>query len=364
MLNMTYKNKTVQKHVRGNWYARVRRNGKMICVYGRTKAETYEKFKVLCDIIAGEKLNGKLSAIKEKTVSAQDRKIIGYTLMEWFEKWLNTYKVGNLRQSSIYGFKKDIRALQGLHNEKLTNITNMMLSEALNGIKSDATKDKAHNLLKQLFSAAFNNHLIESNPASHLPRPKQSVKFVKKVLTANQEKKFIEICLSNLKDYEPLLICVLQGIRRGEMLALRPNDFDFENNTLRIDESYDVKFPEDLRTKNATSNRIMPMFEITKRVLERYKHYPPDSRIYENIGADTIARNLAKLLLLNGLPRLTLHELRHTFITRCHERGIEEIIVQRWVGHAPGSRMTKAVYTHIDADTERKYIETMNGKAN
>ena len=32
------------------------------------------------------------------------------------------------------------------------------------------------------------------------------------------------------------------------------------------------------------------------------------------------------------MPRLTLHELRHTFITRCHEKKIDEIVIQKWVG--------------------------------
>jgi integrase len=50
--------------------------------------------------------------------------------------------------------------------------------------------------------------------------------------------------------------------------------------------------------------------------------------------------------------RITMHELRHTFITRCHEKQIDEILVQKWVGHTIGSTMTKGVYTHIADDKE------------
>jgi len=52
------------------------------------------------------------------------------------------------------------------------------------------------------------------------------------------------------------------------------------------------------------------------------------------------------------LPNITIHELRHTFVTCYHEKGIDEMIVQRRVGHQIGSRMTKAVYTHISNDKE------------
>jgi integrase len=168
---------------------------------------------------------------------------------------------------------------------------------------------------------------------------------------------------SDLDRYEPLLICCLQGLRKGEMLALRPNDFDFVNNTLRIDESYDHRFPDDLLTKNATSNRIMPMFDTVRQVLLKYRSAEPTMRIYESIGRTSLFKRLERIYKQNpDLPQLTVHELRHTFISRCHENGIDEMIVQKWVGHAIGSRMTKAVYTHIADDQERKYIETMNGK--
>lgn len=55
-----------------------------------------------------------------------------------------------------------------------------------------------------------------------------------------------------------------------------------------------------------------------------------------------------------------MHELRHTFISRCHEKQIDEIIVQRWVGHTIGSSMTKAVYTHIADGKELAYINLLN----
>ena len=363
MLKMTYKNKTITRHQRGNWYVRVRRQGQVVCLYGDTQMAVYEKLKILCDVIESEKINDRLSKLRETIYVPQEvKKVAGYTLLEWFDKWLATYKVGNLRQSSIYDFKKNIKQLKGLHDKKLAEISNMMLQQAISEIKSDRAKDKAHNLLKQLFRTAFENGVIRNNPSSNIPRPKQFAKNQKTALTQSQEKRFIEICLKDLNKYEPILVCVLQGLRKGELLALRPNDFCFVNNTLRIDESYDIKFPEDLRTKNATSNRVMPMFEITRQVLLKYKDHEPNKRIYEHTSYETIKRNFEKMLLLNDLPRITMHELRHTFISRCHEKGIDEMIVQKWVGHAIGSRMTKAVYTHIDNDTEQKYIELLNKK--
>lgn len=117
------------------------------------------------------------------------------------------------------------------------------------------------------------------------------------------------------------------------MLAIRPNDLCFEKNTLRIDESYDEQNPDDLATKNKESNRTMPMFSLTREILLKHKDKEPTERIYQNYNGATLNKRLEKLCLRNGLPRITIHELRHTFITRCNDKGIDEIVTQKWVGH-------------------------------
>ena len=375
---MTYKSKTVIKHQRGNWFARVRHNGKSISIYGRTQLEAYEKLKIAVDKIESEKIalgyKKLLARVESQTalnlapqavmaaVNTSVKSECAYTLEQWFEEWLQSYKVGNVRAVTVHGFRKAFKYVKKLHDVNLAELTNLTLSKAINEVASNREKDKVHNLLKQMFAVAFNNRLVESNPAANLPRPKQYAVFQKQILSAEQEEKFVEICLADLEQYEPLLICVLQGLRKGELLALRPNDFDFENNTLRIDESYDPNYPDDLQTKNQTSNRIMPMFEITRQVLLKYADADPKERIYNTIGKTALLMRLTKLHKKHGLPKLTVHELRHTFISRCHEKGIDEIIVQRWVGHAIGSRMTKAVYTHVADNAERRFIDILNGK--
>ena len=56
-----------------------------------------------------------------------------------------------------------------------------------------------------------------------------------------------------------------------------------------------------------------------------------------------LSKRLEKLCKDNGLPRITIHELRHTFITRCHERGVEELTTQSWCGQPK----------HIESETHQ-----------
>lgn len=364
---MTYKGKTITRHHRGNWYVRVRFDSKVLTVYGRTQVDCYNKLKVLCDKIEtkqAQKFLEKVDSIVATQTPAppQEQKTTQqYTLKEWFDVWLNSYKVGNVRQGTIKGFYTDFKKLSKLHDLKLGEITNIMLSKAINesGHNSKAGLYNFASLIKQMFDVAFDNRLIEINPARNLPKPKNFAKTERQALTNEQEKKFIDLCLADLDQYEPLLICLLQGIRKGEMLALRPNDLCFTKNTMRIDESYDEQNPADLLTKNQDSNRIMPMFDLTRTILLKYANHEPSQRMYTTKSAK-LSKLLAELLEKNDLPRLTIHELRHTFVSRCHEKKIDEIIVQKWIGHAKGSVMTKAVYTHVTSDVELKFIDSMN----
>ena len=151
--------------------------------------------------------------------------------------------------ATIDSFKRTIPNLKSLHDVNMNDITNLMLAKTIGDVVANRLKDKVHNLVKQMFACAFNGRIIETNPALNLKKPKQYVKYQKKAFTIRQGKKFIELCLADLDNYEPFLICILQGIRKGEMPALRPNDFDFEKNILRVDESYDCSYTDDLLTK-------------------------------------------------------------------------------------------------------------------
>jgi len=132
---------------------------------------------------------------------------------------------------------------------------------------------------------------------------------------------------------------------------------------MRIDESYDEQNPDDLLVKNVDSNQIMPVFELARKILLKYANANPTARIYKKFYSTKLNKVLTELREQAELPRFTIHELRHTFITRCHEKKVDEMIVQRLVGHQIGSRMTKAVYTHISNGIEQGFIQLLNKSA-
>jgi integrase len=48
-----------------------------------------------------------------------------------------------------------------------------------------------------------------------------------------------------------------------------------------------------------------------------------------------------------GMKRITHHDLRHLFATRCIESGVDIPTVSRWLGHKDGGALAMRVYGHL-----------------
>jgi integrase len=48
-----------------------------------------------------------------------------------------------------------------------------------------------------------------------------------------------------------------------------------------------------------------------------------------------------------GIPKLTHHDLRHLFATRCIESGVDIPTVSRWLGHKDGGALAMKTYGHL-----------------
>ena len=47
------------------------------------------------------------------------------------------------------------------------------------------------------------------------------------------------------------------------------------------------------------------------------------------------------------MTRITHHDLRHLFATRCIESGVDIPTVSRWLGHKDGGALAMKVYGHL-----------------
>jgi len=58
-------------------------------------------------------------------------------------------------------------------------------------------------------------------------------------------------------------------------------------------------------------------------------------------------KSLTRACKLLAISRITHHDLRHLFATRCVEAGVDIPTVSRWLGHNDGGALAMKVYGHL-----------------
>jgi integrase len=82
--------------------------------------------------------------------------------------------------------------------------------------------------------------------------------------------------------------------------------------------------------------RHIPFVNGTQGVLEALRRIATGERI---LPAHEVRRALATACKLAGVPRLTHHDMRHIFTTRCIESGVDVPTAARWLGHQDGGAL-------------------------
>jgi integrase len=134
------------------------------------------------------------------------------------------------------------------------------------------------------------------------------------------------------------------GARISEAKQAVWSDVDWQENTLQI-HSVKIRGAHD-----ADVTRVMPLNPALKQHLERLlqdqKPQPTDRicAVAECQGALTRACDLA------GCKRLTHHDLRHYFVTKCLQAGVDVFTLAKWVGHRDNGKLLLKVYSHLQAE--------------
>ena len=130
------------------------------------------------------------------------------------------------------------------------------------------------------------------------------------------------------------------GLRKDEANALEWRDVDFDAGEIV------VRGDATTGTKNWELRRV-PLI--------------PDARaLFERMRADRSKRLDAKVFAVREsqkaldracqkvrADRITHHDLRHLFATRCIESGVDIPTVSRWLGHKDGGALAMKTYAHL-----------------
>lgn len=320
------------------WYTRYRKDGKQYYISGKTQQEVANK-------------------LKEKLEIKKNTKTTGITFFEWYEKWLNLYKIGKVKEATLADYKSVIKNIpKNLLDKDIKSIKLEDIIILLNSISAERQKQKVYELLKAIFDKAENHKIIKDNIMKLIDKPKHK-KSKGIALNLEQQKLFIEKCNTNRFGNLYKLI-LFQGLRIGEALGLTSDNINLNNLTITINKTINQENQFDT-TKNEQSNRCIPIFKPSINIVKNLK-VDNNTRLFP-YSYRIVHREFKNILKNTKLSNdLSIHDLRHTFITNCQNENIPEHIIQSWVGHQIGSCVTKNVYTHITDDANLFNINKLN----
>lgn len=157
----------------------------------------------------------------------------------------------------------------------------------------------------------------------------------------------------------------LSGLRRGEIGGLRWRNIDFEAKTLTIGPtriSVDGKAIEQEDAKSEDSHRVLPvpdplLVELkaakTRQLSEKLKAgadytdlgYVVCNETGQPYHPDPLSNMWANTVTAAGVPRIRLHDARHTCGTTMRLLGVPAAVIAAWLGHADVA-FTMRTYVH------------------
>ncbi|MBQ7002264.1 MAG: site-specific integrase [Oscillospiraceae bacterium] len=149
-------------------------------------------------------------------------------------------------------------------------------------------------------------------------------------------------------------LLALSSLRCSEILDLKWNDIDFEKRIIRVNGSAVYNDSGELihkkENKNSTSRRVVPIIPPLEEALLSSRR---KGEYVVTITSNWIYKSINKICEKNGLPKVGIHGLRHSFASLAFHLNMPEKVAMQIGGWANDQTMRK-IYTHLSqADVSR-----------
>ena len=280
------------------------------------------------------------------------------TFGHFAQMWYDIYKKPYLRESSLNMIKYVLNQhiLPFIGGYRLRDISPMQIQAIMATMsdKSNSLQSKVLASLRSIFKAAQENGLVAKSPVSSMLKA-GGKKTPEKIALTVAESQLLLDRVSNPRARTFLLIALHTGMRRGEIAGLRWDDVDFKTKVIHVRHNavmgrYETTISDELKT--SAGKRDIPMSEELEEWLLARKKNSHSQYVIAMENHQPLTKSSYKSmwkLIERELPEahVTAHILRHTYITRLFEAGLDIKEVQYLAGHSTVD-MTLRVYTHYD----------------
>lgn len=303
----------------------------------------------------------------------------GETLGEFLDKWLPA-KAPTVRPNTTDSYRRIAESYikPRIGNVRLRDLkppilnrlyADLLLSGGRGGrALSPKTVRNVHVVIRKALSDAIRWGLAAVNAADNADPPKlrEHGSGAMRTWTAGELARFLTILEEKAHPLHPLyLLAATTGMRRGEVLGLRWQDVELEMRTAAVNQTvisvaYQVRFST---PKTKSGRRVIALDTTTARVLQQHRVRQAATRLAmgpawtdhdlvfarndgEPLHPDFVSQTFDRLVATSGLPRIRLHDLRHTHATLALTAGIHPKVVSERLGHSTVS-ITLDTYSHV-----------------
>ena len=375
---------SIRKRKDGTWEARVTigisADGKQQrkSLYGKTRQEVSAKMTDLLNNL-------------QKGIITNPTEM---TLAEWLDFYMLEYKKQYVKPTTYNNYTVKVKnhikpaighyKLKALRQDIIQKFVNSLSGKGL----APSTVIDIFKVLSNALETAVDDGLIVRNVANRVKLPKTTKPQIT-VLTQEQQNAFVEQAKVTYMGVVYIFdLCT--GMRLGELLGLKWQDIDFEQNQLHIKRIIrKVKDPDNPEEhwhlefgtpKTPTSERIIPLNETAIKVLadvweQQEKNKEKANTAYEDndlvfctqlgrpLDPTNMRRTCYSICAKIGVSNIHPHCLRHTFATRGAENNVDVRVMQKFLGHAT-IKETADTYTHVLNDLKQSEILKLDKAVN
>ena len=269
-------------------------------------------------------------------------------------------------------FKKKKTMLQELEPKDIQNYYKVQLDNGL----SPNTVIKQHANIRKALQYAVQMNMLSTNPADRVTLPKK-VEYRAKFYTVEQINSLLAEC-KNEEIYCTILLAAFYGLRRSEILGLKWQHVDFDNDSISIQDTvvqYHTVFDKQ-NTKTKASRRTLPLIPSVKQYLLKLQEQEIESerllgeayfkntyvckrRNGEPFNPEYLSRRFPRVLEKNSLPKIRFHDLRHSAASLLLANGFSLKEIQEWLGHSTLTT-TANTYAHLLYQTKRNMASSLD----
>lgn len=300
---------------------------------------------------------------------------VGRFLMK---EWLPSLEL-QIEPTSLRGYRVDVEVhiCPGIGHIKVSDLSRADVSEFYrrmaqtpmkNGrLRAKGTVIRVHTTLHRALETLVVSERLPFNPTNGVrPKKRKSERYEASIWTEDELDAFLDFVAKD-PQFALWRVAAWTGMRRGEVIGLQWKDFRPEAGTMAVRRAVQYVAGVDYVTAPKTGHaRVIELDNESIKILKRHRRRcqakasqsPWVFTRRNGLPAcpSSLSKRFTTLVAESGLPRIRLHDLRHTHASHLILSGANAKVVQERLGHAD-IVITLNMYSHLLPTSQREAVK-------